>query len=350
MKEENINNYFKPREPEGYIKDTTVSPHPIFYGSTDNGLCIEPVEYKNNVDKQYNELFQKILDEGEWSDNRTGVRTKSIFGENIKMDMREGFPIFTSRQMPFKSFTGELECFLQGYTSKIEFKERGCNWWQSWCNPMRVTYGNDPETKLKMQKEDDLGLIYGAQIRNFSDPKHIEFLPDPFDGSPTIETPVRGIDQLQVMIDKIRNGIDDRRLIVSMWNPLAFERMALVPCHYAFQVYLSPCGSYLDLMWNQRSVDLALGANNTLYGILIHLLAYESGRIPRYLTACYGNVHIYEDQIDIVKEQLTRPTHKLPTLKIKEWKFDDIYNWTHDCVELVGYQHSGVLKYPQATV
>lgn len=342
------NDVFKntPKAMKGW-QDKVVEDHTVVIEKTLGDIIDPPKPCMNSVDQQYNDLFYKIMEEGEWSNNRTGIRTKSIFGEQIKMDIREGFPIFTSRQMPFKSFVGELECFIQGYTSKEKFKERGCFWWESWCNPQKVPYGNDDETKAKMKLEDDLGLVYGSQWRNFQDPEAIYSATATHGEEVNVSS---GRDQFASMVENIKAGIDDRRLIVLGWNPLATDHMALVPCHYSFTVHLSPCGKYLDLKWNQRSVDLALGANNTLYGILIHLLAHECGRIPRYLIASYENVHIYENQIEMVMEQLQRETHKLPTLKIKTGLYDSIFDWKHDMVELVDYKHSGVLKFPPPAV
>ena len=314
----------------------------------------DPVSINNNVDRQYNDLFRKILEEGQWQKNRTGLDSQCIFGEQIKMDLREGFPIFTTRKMPFEVFAGELRCFIQGYTSKTDFKEHGCFWWESWCNPQKVPYGNDEETKALMKSEDDLGVVYGYQWRSFSDPRFkrvLEVNRRPMNEDNILYwKEVDGVDQLKILVEKIRAGIDDRRLIVNYWNPLALEHQGLPCCHYSFTVHLSPCGEFLDLKWNQRSVDLALGANNTLYGILAHLLAHECGRTARYLIASYENVHIYENQVDVVKEQLKRPTHKLPTLKLHTDKFNDIFDWSHKHVELVDYKHSGILKYPQAAI
>lgn len=161
------------------------------------------------------------------------------------------------------------------------------------------------------------------------------------------------VDQLQILVDKIRTKSYDRRWKVSAWNPADFDKMALVPCHTDFVCYMSGCGTYLDLEFNMRSNDLPLGNPNNciFYAALLTLLAREGGMTPRYLKHNMTDVHLYEDQIETAKEQLKRPLlpHK-PTFELLDDKFDDIFNWTHECYKIEGYEHSGKLTYPRPAI
>ena len=306
----------------------------------------------NNLDKQYNAILQDILDNGEWAENRTGIRTKQLFCREIRHDMREGFPLLTSRRVPYKAELVELEGFIKGITSKKWYRDRKCEFWTPFCRQDLVPYANDPETKAQMEAEDDLGPIYGSQWREFKSPTEKFIHGDVFGGGAELDHHPKTIDQLKIIVDKIKKGIDDRRLIVMGWNPLALSVAALPCCHYSFTVYLSTCGGYIDLKWNQRSVDFPLGNALPKYGALLCLLAHEAKRIPRHLIASYENVHVYENQIEVAKRQLERPTlDKLPTIKLKTWNFSDIFDWTADNgYDIVDYQHSGVLKYPRMAV
>ena len=307
------------------------------------------IQANNEVDQQYLSLFEEILEMGDWQDSRTGVRLKCLFGRQLCFDMRKGFAIPTSRFTPIKSAMKELEGFIKGITDKAWYQAGGCKFWDYWADPRINPYATDEETKKKLQAEMQLGEIYGAQWRNCHDPRVGQYTlgeGDPYNA----RIPSLGIDQLQILVDKIRKKEDDRRLIVSAWNPLALHAMALVPCHYSFTCHISPCKTYLDLKWNQRSCDLALGHNIHNYSMLLTLLANEGGLIPRYLIPSYENVHIYENQVDTVREQLTQETFKLPTIKLTDWKFETIFDWTSDCYTLEGYEHGGKLKYPLVAI
>jgi len=180
----------------------------------------------NNADEQYNNLLNKILLEGTWKGNRTGVDCLTIAGHMFEHDMAEGFPLLTSRKLPFKSTKVELEFFIKGLRSKKWLQDRGCHYWDGWCNPQVVPYANDAQTKQKMLAEDDLGLIYGTQWRDFHDPVSGH--------SPADDN--LSVDQLKKLVDTLKQNPSDRRMIVSAWNPLALDQMALPPCHYGFQV------------------------------------------------------------------------------------------------------------------
>jgi len=266
------------------------------------------------------------------SSERTGNAMKSISMVTTIYNLVDGrMPILTTRQVPFKSAMVELEGFIKGITSKQWYIDRGCHFWDYWCNPEKVPYSTDPEIQKLMKEEDDLGLIYGYQWRNFSDP----------------ELPDNSVDQLSILVNKLRNKTYDRRLRVSAWNPLAFDKMALVPCHTEFNVFVSADWKYMDLSFNMRSNDLALGYpnNQVFYAVLLILLAKEAGCTPRYLKHDIVDLHIYENQVDVLVEQMKNRSYIPPKWKLKDGDFD-IFEWKSTDIELINYEHAGKIKMP----
>ena len=285
----------------------------------------------NNADKEYFRLVNTILEKGKWKGNRTGMDCLTIAGFMYEHDMSDGFPLLTSRKLPFKSTKVELEFFIKGLSSKKWLQDRGCHYWDAWCNPRRVPYGNDEETKAKMAAEDDLGLIYGTQWRYFSDPNGCDWGHD-------------SVDQLKNVVDTLKTNPMDRRMIVSAWNPLVLypNSMAALPsCHYGFQVTV--IDGYLNLLWNQRSIDVCCNQSITTYGLLLHLLAKESGFKEGKLIGFFADCHIYKNHIDNVKQQLQQETFTLPTVLTK--KFTSIFDWTYEDTELINYKYSNPIKY-----
>ncbi len=290
-----------------------------------------------NIDNQYLDLVEKILSEGIRKENRTGIDTLAIAGAMIEHDMSEGFPLLTTKKMYFKGVKVELEGFIKGIRSKKWFKDRGCNIWNEWCNPRKVAYGNDIEKKAAMLAEDDLGLIYGVQWRDFSDPhrpEEIQYLEG--QNVEFSKRPVKGVDQLKKIIETLKTNPNDRRMICSAWNPMALDQMALPPCHLLWQVTV--IDGKLNLAWYQRSVDVPLGLpfNIASYGLLLHLLAKEAGLKEGRLIGFLMDTHIYVNQVDALKEQLGRKPMKLPTVKTTGFmKFDTELPYS------VGYWQSG---------
>ena len=282
----------------------------------------------NKVDTEYFRIVNDILTNGRLKKNRPGVDCLTIAGAMFQHDMSDGFPLLTSRKMPFKSTKVELEFFIKGLRSKKWLQDRGCHYWDGWCNPKIVAYGNDEETKKKMAAEDDLGLIYGTQWRDFHDP-------DAGQGMSI------GVDQLKKLVDTLKSNPGDRRMIVSAWNPLALEHMALPPCHYSWQVTV--INGYLNLAWNQRSVDIACNQSIATYALLLHLIAKESGLKEGKLIGFLMDTHIYVNHLDGIKKQLTQETHPSPTIKTD--KFTSIFDWTYEDTELVNYQSGTSIKY-----
>lgn len=297
-----------------------------------------------NIDVQYLDLVKKILDEGVRKENRTGVDTLAIAGAMIEHDMSEGFPLLTTKKMYFKGVKVELEGFIKGIRSKQWFKDRGCNIWNGWCNPKKVPYANDADTKAKMAAEDDLGLIYGVQWRDFKDPRN-EFPQS--DGSRILVESYHdkvGVDQLANIIKTLKANPNDRRMICSAWNPAALGEMALPPCHLLWQVTV--IDGKLNLAWYQRSVDVPLGLpfNIASYGLLLHLLARNAGLKEGRLIGFLMDTHIYVNQVDTLKEQLTRTPYALPTIESTRGSIE-ITDWDHTQSSLENYINHPPIKF-----
>ena len=278
--------------------------------------------------KQYLDMLQKVMDTGVWTHNRTGIDTIAMSGCMFEHDMSTGFPILTTKKMGLKNINAELEMFIKGIHNKEFLKERNCHIWDEWASSAIVPYGNDDETKAKMAAEPELGPIYGFQYRHFNG----DWRKD--EG---------GVDQLKNLIDTIKKDPTSRRLIVSAWNPQQLDEMALPPCHMIYEVLCYPDQKKMDLMWFQRSSDAFLGVPYDIasYGMLLTLIAKECGYTPGKLIGYFGSFHVYKNQIDQVKEQLTRTPHKLPTVEITNWK--SIWDWKYTDFELKDYECDGKL-------
>ena len=280
------------------------------------------------LDKTFQETLELILTKGYKKEDRTGTGTISFPGVMIRHDMSDGYPLLTLRTVPFKSAAIELEGFIKGITSKQWYKERGCNYWNQWCNPQVVPYGTDADTKKKMEECDDLGEIYGKQWRNFQDPQNLY-------GS-TIK------DQLKDVVDTLKSNSNSRRMLCSAWNPLALEHMALPPCHFAWQVNVTD--GKLNLFYYMRSVDFVLGNDLNTYGLLLHLLAKESNLKEGMLVGFFADAHIYLNHIDGIKELLSRDaTSSLPTIKTDNFK--SIYDWQYSDTILLDYEPLPSVKF-----
>ena len=277
----------------------------------------------------YLDIVKTILEKGEKKPNRTGVDTIAIAGAMFEHDMAKGFPMLTTKKVPFKVVASELEFFIKGLTDKAWLQERNNHIWDEWCSPKKVAYGHDAETKKKMFEERDLGPIYGFQWRHFN--AEYQDYQSNYSG--------QGVDQLKRVVDKLKTDPSDRRMIVSAWNPLRLGEMALPPCHYAFQVTV--INGKLNLLWNQRSVDTMLGLpfNITSYALLLHLLAKESGLAEGKLVGFLADVHIYENHLDGAKEQLSRDPGKYPLPKIVTENFTSIFDWHgSEDSKIIGYE------------
>ena len=278
----------------------------------------------NSLDKQYQELLQTILDYGVEKKDRTGTGTKSIFGYTIRHNMKDGFPVLTTKKMAWKTMVTELLWFLRGDTNIKFLVDNNCHIWdgdaykayEKWYDEVAVhsPFGEVPrmtkESFIKAiglddefaKKWGDLGPVYGKQWRRWGieweDTESIEY-----------------IDQIQNLINDLKTNPDSRRLMVNAWNVGELDQMTLPPCHYGFQCYVRD-GKYLSLMWNQRSVDTFLGLpfNIASYGLLLTILAKEVNMIPDQLIGNLGDTHLYLNHLEQAKEQIGREPFELPTL------------------------------------
>ncbi len=239
--------------------------------------------------KQYLELVKNILDSGEKKQDRTGTGTISIFGTQTKYDLREGFPLLTTKKTFFNACLRELLWFLKGSTNINDDLTEHTPIWDAWAD-----------------EAGDLGPIYGFQWRNWQ------------------TTDGKSIDQIKNVVEEIKANPDSRRLIVSAWNVADLSRMALPPCHLLFQFYV--VNGRLDCQLYQRSADIALGVpfNIASYSLLMMMVANECGLIPGILTHTLGDAHIYTNHIKGLKEQLTREPKSLPQVVIQNKKMQDV--------------------------
>jgi thymidylate synthase len=283
----------------------------------------------NKLDKDYQNLLKDIQANGVQKSDRTGTGTVSVFGRQIRHNMRDGFPLLTTKRMYTNGIATELKWFLRGDTNIKFLVDNGCNIWngdayKNYRNNFKPTpwqftpytmdeFINEIKTNDEFaQKWGELGAIYGKQWREWGARYETNYIL----GETKRVKP--GIDQLKNLIDEIKSNPDSRRLMVSAWNIEQLDDMVLPPCHYGFQVYTQERDGkrYISLMWNQRSVDTFLGLpfNIASYGLLLELIAREVGMIADELIGNLGDVHIYNDHKLQVKEQLARQPRTLPKL------------------------------------
>jgi thymidylate synthase len=358
----------------------------------------------NKLDKQYTDLLQDILDNGVKKEDRTGTGTISVFGRQIRHDMKDGFPLLTTKKMPFKTIVTELLWFLRGDTNIKYLVDNGCNIWNG---DAYKRYSNSIETskydgigptsiKLptltqeefinKIKTDDDfakewgaLGPIYGKQWREWN--RCCEMLCSKH----------QPIDQIKNLIEELKTNPDSRRLMVNAWNVGELDQMVLPPCHYGFQVYTRELSleerleifiksqnlkeyegevqeiidmnnipkRAISLMWNQRSVDTFLGLpfNIASYGLLLEILAREVNMVPDQLIGNLGDVHLYSNHIDQAREQINREPFDLSVLNINDefWnaaflesvKIDNFCKCLlEEDIQLCNYQSHPTIKAP----
>jgi thymidylate synthase len=338
--------------------------------------------FMNKLDKTYTDLLQDILDNGVEKKDRTGTGTISVFGRQIRHKMSEGFPLLTTKKMPWKSIVTELLWFLQGNTNIKWLVDNGCNIWNGdayknylvGCEKIVKSHSFSAEPERFTQEEfiykiktDDefakkwgeLGPIYGAQWRSWRVGEGIPTTLKNDDGETIYESASRYVDQIQNLVNDLKTNPDSRRMMVNAWNVGELDQMVLPPCHYGFQVYtreLSEDERYdlcaaqkskmtaiseedyikyniptraISLMWNQRSVDTFLGLpfNIASYGLLLEIIAKEVNMVPDDLIGNLGDVHLYSNHIEQAKEQLGRKlTFDERTEMLKDKMGIDKYN------------------------
>ncbi|MBU0468283.1 MAG: thymidylate synthase [Candidatus Omnitrophica bacterium] len=266
--------------------------------------------------KQYLDLVKYILDNGEAKEDRTGTGTVSVFGYQMKFDLREGFPLLTTKKVLFSAVVYELLWFLKGSTNINDDLAQHTPIWNAWAD-----------------ENGELGPIYGYQWRNWE-----KFKLDENSGSYQKEH----VDQIMNAIDTIKNNPDSRRIIVSAWNVADIERMALPPCHAFFQFYV--VNGRLDCQLYQRSADVALGVpfNIASYALLTTMIAQECNLMPGIFVHTLGDVHIYSNHIEGLKVQLERQPKVLPRLKMNkkpllDMKFEDISIEDYNCEAFIKF-------------
>jgi thymidylate synthase len=345
----------------------------------------------NKLDKQYIDLLQTILEHGVDKNDRTGTGTKSIFGYTIRHNMKDGFPLLTTKKMPFKTITTELLWFLRGDTNIKYLVDNGCNIWNGDAYKRYSAVSSlsgqikslTQEEFINQIKTDDvfaetwgeLGPIYGKQWRQWK-----QFIPYNVTKE-NCKVAVKVTDQIQNLINDLKTNPDSRRLMVNAWNVGELNQMVLPPCHYGFQVYTRELSlkerislwdkrfgfaneeqqnqfnpnTHLDthgiptraisLMWNQRSVDTFLGLpfNIASYATLLCLIAEEVNMIPGELIGNLGDVHLYKNHIEQAKELISRePKPHLPKLKLGKV---DILNGDFE-YEILHYHYHPAIKAP----
>lgn len=278
--------------------------------------------------KAYLEIVERCLEHGTRKHNRTGVDALTLAGAVFEHDMSEGFPLLTTKSVPFRLVASELEFFVRGLTDKKWLQDRDNHVWDDWCCPDLVPYGHDEETRASMRAERDLGPVYGWQWRNFG----AEYV--------SCDSPPRGLgrDQLRRVVDTLRTNPEDRRMIVTAWNPLDVGRMALPACHYGFQVTV--LDGRLNLLWNQRSVDVMLGLpfNIASYGLLLHLLARDAGLEEGRLVGFLADTHVYVNHVDGARLQLGREPLRLPQV-VTNLLNRDLFAWSYEYSKVEHYDH-----------
>ena len=276
--------------------------------------------------------------------NRTGIPDIGLSaGAVFEHDMSTGFPLVTTKKMGLKNIATELEFFLHGITDKRWLQDRKCHIWDEWANPVKVeqkyniatnnlpNLTDDEKTNIRnaiMDSERDLGPIYGFQWRHFGG--EYVWNENRINKNPTDNFNPKnpGIDQVQNAIYKLKNNPNDRRILVSAWNPVAIPQMALPPCHVMHQLVVRD--GKLSLIWTQRSCDMFLGVpyNIASYALLLLLYAKEAGLKPGMLKGELHDAHIYQNHIPQVREQLKRKPYPLPTVEIPDDTWRGMLNWS----------------------
>lgn len=334
----------------------------------------------NNIDKQYTDLLQDILDNGVTKQDRTGTGTLSVFGRQIRHDMKTGFPLITTKRMAWKSIVTELLWFLRGDTNIKFLVDNDCNIWtgdvyKEYENSYAAWVGNsswsnngepwDKENFIRLIKTDErfckffgeLGPVYGKQWRDLGGRKTDSFYEFESNG---YSEHIKGIDQIANLINDLKTNPDSRRLMVNAWNVGELEQMVLPPCHYGFQVYTrelselerhdikeqygfdcrklaKPSIKQLDdanipiraisLMFNMRSCDTFLGLpfNIASYGLLLEIIAKSVNMVPDELIGNLGDVHLYSNHIEQAKEQIGRELSAKERIELAGGKIQEKY-------------------------
>ncbi|HKO62404.1 MAG TPA: thymidylate synthase [Pyrinomonadaceae bacterium] len=273
--------------------------------------------------KQYHDLLRSILENGSEHEDRTGVGTISHFGYQTRFDLREGFPIVTTKKIPFRWVAEELFWFLSGDTNETNLRARGVDIWAEWAD--------EEHTSRFQRNAGDLGPVYGYLWRSFGG-----------------DYPKRnGVDQIAKLIGEIKSNPNSRRLIVTGWDPRQADNVDLPPCHTLFQFKVEK-GALLHCQLYQRSADAFLGVpfNISSYALLMHLVAHVCGLRAGDFVYTLGDYHIYKNHVEQVEELLSRDPFPLPQLEINEEPgplvgLDGLLAMRYENLKLRGYQSHG---------
>lgn len=316
----------------------------------------------NNLDKQYLDIMRDILENGNEKSDRTGTGTKSLFSREIRHNMKDGFPLLTTKKLYTKGIIHELLWFLMGDTNIKYLQDNKTRIWDEWAD-----------------KDGNLGPVYGKQWVNWGGTIETKFGPEK-NALGHLEKHViehKGINQIQNAIDMLKNNPDSRRIMVSAWNVGELDEMALMPCHYGFQLYTRELSleervliygiekiqtndngyyehSYakfkcdeanipkreVSLKWTQRSADYLLGIpyNIASYAFLLEMFAQQCNMVAGELIGSFGDTHLYDNHIEYAEEQLERDQYKYNLPKLKLNKAKDIFSYTIDDFVIEGYE------------
>ncbi|MEM9160233.1 MAG: thymidylate synthase [Verrucomicrobiota bacterium] len=262
--------------------------------------------------KQYLELLRHVLDNGQYRDDRTGTGTYSVFGAQTRFNLQEGFPCLTTKKLHLRSIIHELLWFLKGETNIKYLNDNRVTIWDEWAD-----------------EEGNLGRVYGAQWTDWKTPEG---------GS---------LNQIEELVDQIKNNPTSRRLIVSAWNPGELHLMALPPCHSLFQFYVNTEKGELSCQLYQRSADLFLGVpfNIASYALLTMMIAQVTDLKPGEFVHTFGDLHLYSNHIEQTKKQLEREPRPLPKMKINP-EVKNLADFTYEDFELTDYNPHPTIKAP----
>ncbi len=262
--------------------------------------------------RQYLDLMQRILDQGNTKEDRTGTGTLSIFGHQMRFDLSKGFPLVTTKKVHLKSIAYELLWFLRGDTNVRYLQDHGVSIWDEWADD-----------------DGELGPVYGHQWRSW----------------PT--TSGQSIDQITELLHRIRREPDSRRLIVSAWNVAEVANMALPPCHLLFQFYVAD--NRLSCQLYQRSADVFLGVpfNIASYSLLTMMIAQVSGLLPGEFVHTFGDAHLYQNHLEQAKLQLSREPRELPVLTLNS-EVKSLFDFEFEDIHLESYQPHPHISAPVA--
>ena len=259
------------------------------------------------ISTPYEDLLRDVLEHGTEKGDRTGTGTRSVFGRQIRYDLSESFPLLTTKKVYFKGVVGELLWFLRGDSNVRWLQDNGVRIWNEWAD-----------------EDGELGPVYGVQWRSWPTP----------DGG--------HIDQIEEVLRTLKENPDSRRNLVSAWNVAELDKMALMPCHLLFQLYVAD--GRLSMQVYQRSADMFLGVpfNIASYALLTHMFAQQAGLAVGELIWTGGDCHIYNNHVEQVREQLSRSPRQYPQLRLR--KAASLFDYTFDDIEVEGYDPHPTIK------